>query len=157
MERTADFLDALKARHQLTSDYQLAKLLNVSSSRVANYRMDRSKLDDAIALKVAELLDLEAGYVLACVHAERAKEPRERKAWAELAKRAAAALALLCALPVFNPAPAQAAGAQGQSGDARGSSVYYVKLRMRATWNSSEFLPSVSHIQEAREERKLES
>lgn len=120
MERTADFLNAIKARYGYTSDYQLSKALQLTTGAIGHYRAGRSKLDDAIALKVAELLDLDPGYVLACVHAERAKAPNERNAWIELAKRATVGLLMLSGLGAPTPAPA-----------AVGDVVYYVKSRKR--------------------------
>ena len=58
-------------------------------------------LSDEYALKVADLLGLEGGYVLACIAAERSKNERVKKAWAWWAdhKSLAAVLAVLAVLP----------------------------------------------------------
>lgn len=69
--KTVDFLDAVKAAYGLTSDYQLAKKLAVSTSRITNYRTNRSTMDDSLALQIADLLDVEPLLVMASVHAER--------------------------------------------------------------------------------------
>ena len=101
MKNTCEFLDAIKAKNSLTSDYQLAKLLGCTPSAIGNYRHGKSMLSDEYALKVADLLGLEGGYVLACIAAERSKNERVKKAWAWWAdhKSLAAVLAVLAVLP----------------------------------------------------------
>ena len=69
--KTVDYLDAVKAAYGLTSDYQLAKKLSISTNRITNYRSNRSFMDDNLAMKIAYLLDAEPLQVLAHVHAER--------------------------------------------------------------------------------------
>ncbi|WP_333609166.1 helix-turn-helix domain-containing protein [Arsukibacterium sp.] len=69
--QTTDFLNDLKAVYGLTSDYQLAKKLSVNTSTIGNYRSGRSYLSDEMALKVADLLEIDPLIVMACVHAER--------------------------------------------------------------------------------------
>lgn len=74
----------------------------------------RAWLGEDTALTVAELLDLNPGYVLACMEAERTHSEAARAAWtklADLVKRhgAAAALLLLMAVPALTSTPANAA------------------------------------------------
>ena len=95
MKTTVEFLDAVKARHGLTSDYALARLLGVVPSAIYGYRAGRSHLDEGICLTVAKALDVAPGYVLACVAAERAKRTEVARAWRELAKQAAGVAALV--------------------------------------------------------------
>ena len=71
--KTCDFLDKLKAVYGLTSDYQLAKKLATSTARISNYRSGTNFFDDLMVLKVAELLELDPLYVLACVNIERSE------------------------------------------------------------------------------------
>jgi hypothetical protein len=72
--KTVDFLDQLKAAYGLTSDYQLAKKLATSPARISNYRCNANFMDDAMCLKVAELLELDALFVVASVNIERAEK-----------------------------------------------------------------------------------
>lgn len=116
METTQDLLDQVKARYELPSDYALAKKLGMSRERVSRYRNTNGQLGDEAALKVAELLNLDPAYVLACAAFERTKNSAARTAWehmANLAKTygAAAALLLLVAVPGLTPTPSQAAPA----------------------------------------------
>lgn len=83
--KTVDFLDAIKQRHALPSDYATAKLLHISPQQVSMYRAGTRALGDETALRVAELLDLPAGYVLACVHAERTSDSAMRRVWDSMA------------------------------------------------------------------------
>lgn len=102
MKNTLEFLDEVKAKLGLTSDYQLAKSLGCTHSAISNYRAGKSRLDEAAACKVAELLNLDAGYVLACIASERAKKPEVKAAWqhtAQILGGLAAALAVIAFLP----------------------------------------------------------
>ena len=65
---TLEYLDAVKAAYNLTSDYQLAKKLDISTSRMSNYRIGRSVMEDDLAVKVAYLLDKNPLTVLADAH-----------------------------------------------------------------------------------------
>ena len=89
MRTTLEFLDAVKRRHQLTSDYQLARFLGVRQQTISSYRRGNSRLDEVMAIKVADALSMDRAHVLACIAAERAKSEQARKAW----ERAAAATA----------------------------------------------------------------
>lgn len=94
MQTTHDFLNAVAMKHGGASDYRLAKILSVNKSSISALRNGKSFLGDDTAIKVAVELGLEAGYVLACIHAERAKAPELRTAWERVAVRVAAAVVL---------------------------------------------------------------
>lgn len=112
MRTTLDFLDAVKARHALPSDYKLAQFMGISKQVISGYRNGKSLMDDQTALKVAELLDLSPGIVLSAVHAERAKSESEKAAWNSIFEKlgglAASVLLVSCLLP--SPADASVSG-----------------------------------------------
>src|SRR5258708_29549327 len=85
MKTTVQFLDAVRARYGLTSDYQLAKLLGLKQQAISHYRKGRTWGAET-AVKVAELLKLPAVYVLACMAAERAGTVETRNAWSKAAR-----------------------------------------------------------------------
>lgn len=123
MQTTVDFIDTIKNRFNLPSDYAAAKLLNIKPQSIYSYRAKREFMGEETALKVAEILDLKPGYVLACVAAERAKLADVRKAWDAVARKmSAAVLAVFIGVFAFGvvPTPAQAATVTP-------SDVYYVK------------------------------
>lgn len=114
--RTVDYLDAIKARHNLSSDYQLWKLTGWSKATISAYRNKPQYFSDEHALLVAELLDLDPAEVLADVYAERTKNSEVRAVWARVAQvmgRHAAGV-LMAVLVVgfgagFPPLPVEAA------------------------------------------------
>lgn len=85
---TIRLLDAVKRERGLHSDYQLGKLLGVTSSRLGNYRSGRiATMDDDLAVKVAAVLGRPAGAILAALAAERTHSEPARKAWRDAVKR----------------------------------------------------------------------
>lgn len=83
---TCELLDAVKARYKLPSDYALAHFMGIARSGISSYRSGKTKLDDSIAIKVAKVLELDPGHVLACIHAERARRDDVREIWQKTAK-----------------------------------------------------------------------
>lgn len=69
--KTAEYLDALIDAYLLGSDYQLAKKLGESRSRISQYRTKDRVMDDDMAIKISYLLDLNPLAVLADAHIER--------------------------------------------------------------------------------------
>ncbi|MEW6258025.1 MAG: DUF3693 domain-containing protein [Pseudomonadota bacterium] len=112
MRTTRDFLDALKARYDVHSDYALVRITGFSKQRISRYRLKEDFLGDESALRVAELLDLDPGYVMACAHAERAGSEQIRRVWERIGERLAqaACLAVPAIAPLSAPSPAHAAG-----------------------------------------------
>lgn len=106
MRTTVEFLDAVKDRNSLTSDYALSNLLGITRSAVSALRNKKDFMGDSTAIRVAELLDLHPGYVMACCHAERAKKAEEKAAWASVIETLgglAASIAL--GVSLFVPSP----------------------------------------------------
>lgn len=124
MKTTIEFIDGVRERLGLTSDYQLAKALDTSKQTISNYRTGKSHFDDAMVLKVAELLEMDTGYVLLCTHAERAKKDDEKRAWQTIIERlgGVAAGVFLAVGLAGAPSPSHAASQQEAGGG-----VYYVK------------------------------
>lgn len=112
--QTTDFLDLLKKKHGWT-DYRIAKNAGVPPNRLANYRMGRSRMDDEMAVKIAELAGLDIAGVLAAVHAERSADPKAKAALLDVARERLGGLmrVALCGVMIgasgLSPTPAQAA------------------------------------------------
>lgn len=113
MQTTLHFLDAVKARHSLPSDYALAPLLRITRSEVSRLRNGKNYLGDSTAIRVAELLAIDSGIVIAAVHAERAKSDQERTAWTSIFEKLGglAALVLIGIGGLSAAPPAQASDA----------------------------------------------
>ncbi|MGF1786450.1 transcriptional regulator [Photobacterium swingsii] len=58
MTYTIELLNMVKAKYDLSSDYQLAKKLGVSTARVSNWKKGKNNLDWNTAFYVADLLGI---------------------------------------------------------------------------------------------------
>lgn len=113
--RTLDFIDAVKRQHAISSDYACAQVLGLTRAQLSRYRNGRDYFGDETAVKVADMLKMDAGYVMACIHAERASNPDVRTRWEGVAARlqraglaaVVAVLAVVCLGVAPSPADAQ--------------------------------------------------
>lgn len=95
---TIELLEALKHRFadesgRPATDYRVGKILQVSDSTVPVWRSGRSFIGDEMAIKIAEILELDVQFVLASLQAERARRAqnvRVADAWSTIARRVAA-------------------------------------------------------------------
>ena len=127
MKTTIDYLEELKTKRNLPSDYAISKLLGVSHTRVSNYRVGRSHFDDEMALKVAELLEIDPAEVLAAMQAERTKCPQAKEVWKRLSESLAASV-LVGLFTVFAPVE-QADASTGFNADKEGSpAIHYAHI-----------------------------
>ncbi len=85
--KTPEYLDLLREKLHLPSDYSLQKPLEVSKTAVSNYRNGKEFFSDVVAMRVAELLEIDAARVLLDAHIERSKTPEIRAAWMGLAEK----------------------------------------------------------------------
>ncbi|WP_186082820.1 DUF3693 domain-containing protein [Burkholderia gladioli] len=110
MKTTVEYLDEVKARHDLPSDYAASKALGVTPSAISKYRLGRAYFDDLTALRVAELLDINPLEVIAAANADRARDTDTRKVWENVWGKAtgAVATAVLAAGVITAAAPSTA-------------------------------------------------
>ena len=133
VKTTGHYLDAVKIRLDLPSDYAIAKALSVTPSTVSKYRLGRSAPDDLVCARIAEILEIEPMEVIAAVHFERSTEPRARALWEGIWGKAAGAIALsltVCAvgLSVAPNSRAAESGSTAPSDAERCEFSCYVKL-----------------------------
>lgn len=83
-------MDMAKKVSALTSDYQLARALNVSTQRVSTWRTTDSVCDDDAALALAKLAKVRDEYALNLVAADRSKSSEARAVYLRAAERLAA-------------------------------------------------------------------
>ena len=81
---TSEYLDAVKRKLGVESDYAVAKALSVRQSTLSGYRARNGQMDDEIAAKVAAILGIHPGLVILDMHRERAKTPAEQTIWREI-------------------------------------------------------------------------
>ena len=91
MKTSKDFAREIRENYGVRgvlSDYALAKLLNITRSAISSHTTGRrSVFADETGQRIAELLDLDPAYVLACLAAERAKRPDVRATWQRVAEQ----------------------------------------------------------------------
>lgn len=78
---TLEYLAACKTRLGIDSDYALAKALGISHSAICGYRAGTSRVNDDVALSIAQILGINPLQVIATANAERAKTPEMRDRW----------------------------------------------------------------------------
>lgn len=98
---TIEMVDELKSLNGNASDYRIAQILGVKPQTVSSWRLRGSIFDDETALKVAAALGYQPEYVVACVHAERAKTPQARTVWTHIAAAFGTAAALVVAVGIL--------------------------------------------------------
>lgn len=90
MRTTIDFLNAFKKKLGNVSDYKAAQALNVTRAMTSDWRTGKKYLSEKMAVRLAKLAKLDAGYVLACTAAERAQARKDSEvaaAWKRAARR----------------------------------------------------------------------
>lgn len=144
MTTVDSLLDAVKARHGITSDYKLAQFLKMTQNSISNYRHGRSRPDDKTLTRLAELgnIDPSAIDVLAAqLQAERATNGDAKLLWQRIAHRleagavSAVMMFVLAIVSLAGFSPNAEATALSFSKSAT-QSVYYVKslLKVIAQW-----------------------
>ena len=128
--KCSNYMDALRARYNLKSDYALAAMLNQPRNYLSRWRAGKIAWDDATALHVATLLEIDPAIVIAAAHAERARDQQEKNVWLDMVRRLGGGLVglmlwAIIALPLLAPPNAYAAVLQFQA-PTQGN-VYYVK------------------------------
>lgn len=81
MKTTLEYLDEMKRRAGIESDYAAAKLLRITTQAVSRYRTHLQTFDVTIALKVANVLGVEPMEVIAATNYERSKDAETRALW----------------------------------------------------------------------------
>jgi hypothetical protein len=92
---TPEYLDAVRKKLGLPSDYALQKPLGLSKSQLSRYRTGLDSFSDAVALQIAEILDIPPAKVLLDCHIERSKVPAVKAAWTNLMQTLQASFELL--------------------------------------------------------------
>ncbi len=81
MKTVNDYLDLLKKKYELKSDYALAKFLGISKQRITTYRQGRSSFNTEFSIVVAKFLGLEPMEIIAAMNAVREKDNLAQRFW----------------------------------------------------------------------------
>ena len=134
---TLEYLAAVKEKLNITSDYALAKALDISQARISAYRKGREHPDVYTCIKVAIALGIDPTLVIAEIEQQNERNTKKAAFWRDFvlhySKHAAAVMLALTLLSGFGAGAGQAAGVAVMAASAlwlarRGSyNVYYVK------------------------------
>lgn len=98
------YLEALKEKHGLKNDRQLAIHLNVTSGTISQYMSGKRIMDDEACLRVAMDLDIDPLKVIAAAGLDRAAKTGQASLWEVFLKKTAAtsAAAVLVGVCLFS-------------------------------------------------------
>jgi DNA-binding XRE family transcriptional regulator len=99
--KTVEYLDAVKAKLDIPSDYALAKVLGIARESVNAFRSGRSAMGIETCMKVGEILRVDGHAVYAHGQIERAKNAQISDFWREISEKFSASFKTL--LPGFGP------------------------------------------------------
>jgi len=85
--KTTDWLDQVKTRFDLTSDYQLAKKLGITRAAVSRYRNGKDLIGNPVAITIANLLEIPPEVMVVASQAERARQPIEKAVWESILQK----------------------------------------------------------------------
>jgi len=84
---TNEYLDAVKEKLSLPSDYALAKVFGVVTSSIIAYRGGRSAMGIEVSMKVGEILGVDGHKVYADGQIERAKNGAQSAFWKDISEK----------------------------------------------------------------------
>ena len=83
---SAKFLDAMKKKYGIKTDYRLGQILKISHSRISMYRTGKREFDDDTCVMVALELDEPIEFVKAEIQVVRAARSNQTAAWRRLSR-----------------------------------------------------------------------
>ena len=86
--KSAEFLDAIKEKYGIKTDYRLSRILKISPSRISMYRTSQREFDEDTCKLVAIELDDTVEFLLAEIQAVRAMRTKHEVAWRRLVRLA---------------------------------------------------------------------
>jgi len=81
MKSTIEYLDEAKNRLEIDSDNKIAALIGIKREGISNYRSGRSRMDDYVAARIAEILNISKIEVIGTANYEREKNERKKEYW----------------------------------------------------------------------------
>lgn len=96
--KPAEYIEAAKARLNLSSDYALAKVMNIDRGRLFKLKEGSRPLDEAEIVFLAATLALDPALVMADLGEQRTKNAKKKELLRGFLSRAAVLAALCCTL-----------------------------------------------------------
>lgn len=107
-----ELLDQSKAKLHVTSDYALAKALEIPKQRLSDFRKGSRHPDPYALTKIALTLDLDPIALIAEFEAQTEKNPARKGFWINFLRRAGSGVGVLvlCCMAVFGNTSATSGG-----------------------------------------------
>lgn len=122
MKTTAEYLDEIKSKTGIESDYGVAMKLGLSRFAVSNYRHCKNAFDNHTCLIVARTLGTPLEQVIADMELQREKDEKKKADWLSFELRLKGAAASILAMSsvalvtmIVTPSPANAVETRGYS------------------------------------------
>lgn len=133
MHKTQDVLNELKTKYG--SDRKAALAVEVTQQTYSEWRTGKAHPSDEMAKRIAVLLGFDPQYVVALIHADKAKDADIRELWRNMAKhfRNAAMLAIVSAAPFMAP---DARASHNQNSALNSDGIHIGNQRRRKWWLS---------------------
>lgn len=133
----ATFLDSVKKKANIESDYRLAKVIGVTHSAVTNYRTGRTLPNERVIEQLCALSGDDACLITAEIQAARANNEPAKRMWQMIALRLAAGVpaalvSIVGAIVLIATTSGQAKASTLSSHNDSPQSVYYVKWIVQA-------------------------
>lgn len=87
MKTPSDYLDAAKEKLEVSSDYGLAKGLEISRQAISNYRHNERVFDNFTCMKIAQVTGIPLETIIGDMELMREKDEKRREAWENYMKR----------------------------------------------------------------------
>jgi transcriptional regulator with XRE-family HTH domain len=87
MKTTAEYLDAAKEKLNVSSDYGLAKRLDISRQAISQYRKNDRAFDNFSCMQIAQATGIRLESIIADMEMMREKDEKRREAWESYMKR----------------------------------------------------------------------
>ena len=81
MMKPAEWLDKAKKKLVIDSDYELAKVIGVSQSALTNIRKRNAGIDNYIAARLEDILEIKQMSIIIDMEIQKAKNEEKRKYW----------------------------------------------------------------------------
>lgn len=76
-----EYLDKAKQKLKIESDYKLAKIIGIGSAAISNIRKRNSGIDNYVASRLEDILEMERMTVIIDMEIQKAKSEDKKKYW----------------------------------------------------------------------------
>jgi len=79
--KPSEWLDKVKKKENIESDYRLAKIIGIEQSGLSNIRRRDSGMDNYTAIRIAEMLEIDRMIVIIDMEKQKAKNKKKIEYW----------------------------------------------------------------------------